>query len=185
MTTHQHEIVEIWTLATPVGELALRCRLTLATFPGLAPVILFEGANIPHAATENYARSASYRSGRHNFYQHFFMTTTAPMLLIDTARDGLIIDANLAALHFYGCRREEMCLKHTREINTLGRQVLPVMADIRGSATKLSGDGLPGFTVSIDVARYQAQETIDELFKRVDKALYQAKHDGRNRVLAA
>ncbi|MCS2160599.1 diguanylate cyclase [Scandinavium sp. H11S7] len=59
------------------------------------------------------------------------------------------------------------------------------MADIRGSATKLSGDGLPGFTVSIDVARYQAQETIDELFKRVDKALYQAKHDGRNRVLAA
>lgn len=50
---HQHEIVEIWTLASTAGELARHCRLTLATFPGLAPVILFEGANIPHAATEN------------------------------------------------------------------------------------------------------------------------------------
>ncbi len=344
---HQHEIVEIWTLATLAGDLALRCRLTLASFPGLAPVILFEGANIPHAATESYARSVSYKSGRHNFYQRFFMTTTAPMLLIDTARDGLIVDANLAALRFYGYRREEMCQKHTWEINTLGRQVLPVMAEIarlpgghkplyfvhqmadgstrhvqtyagpividgdrlmlciihditeqkrleqeleyaalrdsltgllnrrqfyaltegqasrhlplksdyclllvdtdnfkaindihghlkgdevlvqlsrilesssrsgdfifrwggeefvlllprtaldtgleiaeciRDSVTKLSGEGLPGFTVSIGVARHQAQETIDDLFKRVDKALYQAKHDGRNRVLAA
>lgn len=344
---HQHEIIEIWTLATASGELPLRCRLTLATFPDMHPVILFEGANIPHAATENAARAAGYQSRPHNFYQRFFMTTTAPMLLIDTARDGLIVDANLAALRFYGYRREEMCQKHTWEINTLGRQVLPVMAEIarlpgghkplyfvhqmadgsmrhvqtyagpivisgtrlmlciihditeqkrleqeleyaalrdsltgllnrrqfyaltegqtsrhlplksdyclllvdtdnfktindnfghlkgdevlvqlarileassragdfifrwggeefvlllprtaletalevaeriRDGVTKLSGDGLPAFTVSIGVARHQTEETIDVMFKRVDKALYQAKNDGRNKVLAA
>ncbi|MGU3412400.1 GGDEF domain-containing protein [Enterobacteriaceae bacterium C34A] len=344
---HQHEIVEIWTFATQSGELPLRCRLSLATFPGMPPVILFEGANIPHAATESAVRSAGYQSRRHNFYHRFFTTTTAPMLLIDPARDGKIVDANLAALRFYGYEREEMCQLHTWEINTLGRQVLPVMAEIarlpgghkplyfvhrmadgstrhvltyagpvtiggdrlmlciihditeqkrleqelehaalrdsltgllnrrqfyaltdgpasrhlllksdyclllvdtdnfkaindsfghlkgdevlvqlarilesssrtgdfifrwggeefvlllphtplecaielaeriRDSVTKLSHEGLPAFTVSVGVARHQAGETIDEIFKRVDKALYQAKNDGRNRVLAA
>ncbi|SNY59178.1 sensor domain-containing diguanylate cyclase [Enterobacter sp. CC120223-11] len=344
---HQHEIVEIWTFATPSGELPLRCRLSLATFPTMPPVILFEGANIPHAATESPARSAGYPSRRHSFYHRFFTTTTAPMLLIDPTRDGRIVDANLAALRFYGYGREEMCQLHTWEINTLGRQVLPVMAEIarlpgghkplyfvhrmadgstrhvltyagpiiigsdrlmlciihditeqkrleqelehaalrdsltgllnrrqfyaltegpasrhlllkndyclllvdtdnfkaindnfghlkgdevlvqlsriletcsragdfifrwggeefvlmlphtplesavelaeriRDSVTKLNHEGLPGFTVSVGVARHQAGETIDEIFKRVDKALYQAKNDGRNKVLAA
>lgn len=344
---HQHEIVEIWTFSTESGKLPLRCRLSLVTFPDRPPAILFEGANIPHAATEISVRSAGYKPQRDNFYHRFFMTTTAPMLLIDPTRDGLIVDANLAALRFYGYRREEMCQRHTWEINTLGRQVLPVMAEIarlpgghkplyfvhqmadgstrhvltyagpimiggdrlmlciihditeqkrleqeleyaalrdsltgllnrrqfyaltdgpasrhlllkndycvllvdtdnfkvindnfghlkgdevlvqlsriletcsrtgdfifrwggeefvlllphtplesaieiaeriRDSVTKLSREGLPGFTVSVGVARHQPGETIDDIFKRVDKALYQAKNDGRNRVLAA
>ncbi|MBB1199412.1 sensor domain-containing diguanylate cyclase [Enterobacteriaceae bacterium 89] len=344
---HNAEIVEIWTVTTPGGEIPLRCRLTLASFPGLPQVILFEGANIPHAASEHSAHGAGYKSRRHNFYHRFFMTTTAPMLLIDPLRDGLIVDANLAALRFYGYRREEMFQKHTWEINTLGRQVLPVMAkiarlpgghkplylvhrtadgstrhvltyagpimisgdrlmlciihditeqkrleqeleyaalrdsltgllnrrqfyaltegqaashlplksdyclllvdtdnfkaindnwghlkgdevlvqlarileacsrkgdlifrwggeefvlllprtaldvaldvaeSIRDSVSKTHDAGLPGFTVSIGVARHQAEETVDDLFRRVDKALYQAKNDGRNRVLAA
>ncbi|HEY2454605.1 MAG TPA: sensor domain-containing diguanylate cyclase [Scandinavium sp.] len=343
----QHEIVEIWTIPASRGELPLRCRLTLVTFPDLPPAILFEGANIPHAATESSVRSTGYKSRRHNFYQRFFMTTTAPMLLIDPARDGLIVDANLAALRFYGYHREEMCQKHTWEINTLGRQVLPVMAEIarlpgghkplyfvhrmadgstrhvqtyagpiviggdrlmlciihditeqkrleqeleyaalrdsltgllnrrqfysltenqtahhlplktdyclllvdtdnfkaindnfghlkgdevlvqlarlleacsrsedfifrwggeefvlllphtaldtainiaeeiRDSVTKISNAEMPAFTVSIGVARHQAGENIDALFRRVDKALYQAKNEGRNKVLAA
>ncbi|MRS13301.1 diguanylate cyclase [Enterobacteriaceae bacterium RIT691] len=344
---HSSEIVEIWTLTLPAGEVPLRCRLTLASFPGLPQVILFEGANIAHGASENTAPSVGYKSRRHNFYHRFFMTTTAPMLLIDTARDGLIVDANLAALRFYGYRREEMCQKHTWEINTLGRQVLPVMAEIarlpgghkplyfvhrmadgstrhvqtyagpimisgerlmlciihditeqkrleqeleyaalrdsltgllnrrqfyaltegqtashmplksdyslllidtdnfkaindnyghlkgdevlvqlarileacsrkgdlifrwggeefvlllprtalnsaldvaesiRDNVMQMRNEELPAFTVSIGVASHQAEETIDELFRRVDKALYQAKNDGRNRVLAA
>ncbi|WP_257896548.1 diguanylate cyclase domain-containing protein, partial [Enterobacter chuandaensis] len=45
--------------------------------------------------------------------------------------------------------------------------------------------GLPRFTVSIGVARHDPAESIDELFKRVDDALYRAKNDGRNKVLAA
>ena len=44
---------------------------------------------------------------------------------------------------------------------------------------------LPRFTVSIGVARHNQGESIDELFKRVDDALYRAKNDGRNKVLAA
>jgi PAS domain S-box/diguanylate cyclase (GGDEF) domain len=344
---HSGEIVEIWTVTTPDGEVPLRCRLSLANYPDLPQVILFEGANIPHVATKHSAQGAGYKSTRHNFYQRFFMTTTAPMLLIDPARDGLIVDANLAALRFYGYHRDEICQKHTWEINTLGRQVLPVMAEIarlpgghkplyfvhrmadgstrhvltyagpimisgdrlmlcmvhditeqkrleqeleyaalrdsltgllnrrqfyaltegqaashlplksdyclllvdtdnfkaindnhghlkgdevlvqlarileacsrkgdmifrwggeefvlllprtaldvaigvaeaiRDNVIKTNEPDLPCFTVSIGVARHQAEETIDDLFRRVDKALYQAKNDGRNRVLAA
>lgn len=39
-------------------------------------------------------------------------------------------------------------------------------------------------TVSIGVATRQANETMDELLQRADKALYQAKDEGRNRVVA-
>jgi PAS domain-containing protein len=35
------------------------------------------------------------------------------MLLIDPARDGQIVDANLAALNFYGYSHDGMCSKHT------------------------------------------------------------------------
>jgi PleD family two-component response regulator len=35
------------------------------------------------------------------------------------------------------------------------------------------------------VARHQPDESLDALFKRVDDALYRAKNDGRNKVLAA
>jgi PAS domain S-box-containing protein len=52
------------------------------------------------------------------------------MLLIDPARDGLIVDANLAALNFYGYQHDELCNKHTWEINTLGRDIMPVMTEI-------------------------------------------------------
>lgn len=56
---------------------------------------------------------------------------------------------------------------------------------IRLSVAKVSISGLPRFTVSIGVAHHEGNESIDELFKRVDDALYRAKNDGRNRVLAA
>lgn len=44
----------------------------------------------------------------------------------------------------------------------------------------------PGrLTISLGVAEYQADETVSALFKRVDKALYEAKQTGRNRTVAA
>ncbi|MFV2799279.1 diguanylate cyclase DgcM, partial [Escherichia coli] len=46
------------------------------------------------------------------------------------SRDGQIVDANLAALNFYGYNHETMCQKHTWEINMLGRRVMPIMHEI-------------------------------------------------------
>ncbi len=62
---------------------------------------------------------------------------------------------------------------------------LSLAETIRLSVAKVSISGLPRFTVSIGVAHHEGNENIDELFKRVDDALYRAKNDGRNRVLAA
>ena len=41
------------------------------------------------------------------------------------------------------------------------------------------------FTVSIGVAEISAGETEDQLIMRADTALYQAKHEGRNRSVVA
>lgn len=62
---------------------------------------------------------------------------------------------------------------------------LQLAESIRASVAKIGLPGLPRFTVSIGVAHREPNESIDELFKRMDAALYRAKNDGRNRVLAA
>jgi diguanylate cyclase len=41
-----------------------------------------------------------------------------------------------------------------------------------------------GITVSIGVARYELGEALAELIQRADAALYRAKNEGRNRVIA-
>ncbi|MOA55369.1 putative diguanylate cyclase YdaM [compost metagenome] len=46
---------------------------------------------------------------------------------------------------------------------------------------QVSNDGVR-FTVSIAVGICHAGEAVDTLIKRTDLALYQAKHQGRNRV---
>ncbi len=52
---------------------------------------------------------------------------------------------------------------------------LSLAETIRVSVAKVSISGLPRFTVSIGVAHHEGNESIDELFKRVDDALYRAK----------
>ncbi|MCK7307793.1 sensor domain-containing diguanylate cyclase [Enterobacter quasiroggenkampii] len=341
------EIVEIWTISRDGQDTPLSCRLSLAHYAPWGDVIVFEGIAQHILSGLKASRSATYRRKKQGFYARFFQTNSAPMLLIDPARDGQIVDANLAALYFYGYSHDDMCSKHTWEINTLGRDVLPIMTaiaalpgghkplnfvhrladgstrhvqtyagpieiygdklmlciihditeqkrleqelehaalrdsmtgllnrrqfyaitdpnnlnhlpaqqqfslllvdtdrfknindlfghlkgdevlialsrtleacsrendlvfrwggeefvillphtaldialqiaeSIRAAVARITIPGLPRFTVSIGVARHNQGETIDELFKRVDDALYRAKNDGRNKVLAA
>lgn len=124
------EIVEIWTVCRDAQLAPFSCRVTLADFTSHGEVIVFEGI-APGAQTGLKAsRSASYQRKKQGFYARFFFTNTAPMLLIDPAREGQIVDANLAALNFYGYSHDEMCSRHTWEINALGRDILPIMSEI-------------------------------------------------------
>ncbi len=344
---NQHDIIEILTVQRNEEETALSCRLVLRKLTEAEPVIIFEGIEAPATLGLKASRSTNYQRKKQGFYARFFLTNSAPMLLIDPSRDGQIVDANLAALNFYGYNHETMCQKHTWEINMLGRRVMPIMHEIshlpgghkplnfvhkladgstrhvqtyagpieiygdklmlcivhditeqkrleeqlehaahhdamtgllnrrqfyhitepgqmqhlaiaqdyslllidtdrfkhindlyghskgdevlcalartlescarkgdlvfrwggeefvlllprtpldtalslaetiRVSVAKVSISGLPRFTVSIGVAHHEGNESIDELFKRVDDALYRAKNNGRNRVLAA
>ncbi|MFV2408966.1 PAS domain-containing protein, partial [Escherichia coli] len=73
---------------------------------------------------------ANYQGKKQGFYARFFLTNSAPMLLIDPSRDGQIVDANIAALNFYGYNHDTMCQKHNCEINMLVRLVMPIMHEI-------------------------------------------------------
>lgn len=55
-----------------------------------------------------------------------------------------------------------------------------VEVDVDGAAS-----GLPGVTVSIGLAIFAGEASIEELLQRADKALYAAKRDGRNRLRMA
>ncbi|WP_230351197.1 sensor domain-containing diguanylate cyclase [Lelliottia sp. WAP21] len=124
------EIVEIWTVTRHERESALCCRLALTHYEGYGEIIVFEGIASQAPAGLKASRSATYQRKKQGFFARFFLTNSAPMLLIDPGRDGQIVDANLAALNFYGYTAEDMCSKHTWEINTLGRNILPMMTEI-------------------------------------------------------
>lgn len=54
---------------------------------------------------------------------------------------------------------------------------------LRLQISKLKFEGLPQCTISAGVTSYQFNDTETSIFARVDKALYQAKTEGRNRVV--
>lgn len=53
----------------------------------------------------------------------------------------------------------------------------------RKMVRRSTGESLPGITVSIGVGQFQLGESMDDLIDRCDRALYQAKKRGRNRVV--
>lgn len=109
---NQHDIIEILTVQRKEEETALSCRLVLQLTEA-EPVIIFEGIG-KTPATLGLSQSLGKLSAQKTrvFYARFFLTNSAPMLLIDPSRDGQIVDANLAALSFYGYNHETMCQKH-------------------------------------------------------------------------
>ncbi len=128
------QIIEIWTIHKEGRAFPLSCRLSLAQFGIQEPAIVFEGAHtsaanvpVPGPFPDN---ARPYRRDESSFYERFFQTNSAPMLLIDPANNGQIVDANLAATRFYGYSRDDICMKHTWEINAMGEDVLPVMHEI-------------------------------------------------------
>jgi diguanylate cyclase len=65
----------------------------------------------------------------------------------------------------------------------VGESIRKAIAECR-ITRRSSGEELPGITVSIGVAQLQAGESMADLIERCDKAMYQAKGAGRNRVVA-
>ena len=53
------------------------------------------------------------------------------------------------------------------------------------SATEPTSIAIAPFTISVGVAARAHEEPVAALFDRADKALYEAKHGGRNRVVTA
>lgn len=129
-------IIEIWTLHRNGEAVPLSCKLSLLDQNPQNERILVEGilASLPSAPVSQH-----YEPVQQGLYDQLFHSNGAPMLLIDPAADGLIVDANLAACRFYGYTREDFCRKHTWEINALGRQVLPIMSEV----AKLPGGHRP------------------------------------------
>lgn len=139
------QIVEIWTIQKEGEAFPLSCRLSLVQLDTQGSAIVVEGfyasgvtvpgdnPDVDRPCTRHYCRD------ERGFYGRLFRTNTAPMLLIDPLKEGRIVDANLAAARFYGYSRDEMCMKHTWEINAMGKDVLPVMHAI----AKLPGGHKP------------------------------------------
>ncbi|WP_394467822.1 sensor domain-containing diguanylate cyclase [Raoultella ornithinolytica] len=125
------EVFEVWTIQTPEGLSPVYCKTTLIKSAEYDTLILFEAAKILQQNDSFKALPAHpYKRHSNSFFSRFFMTSSAPMLLIDPEQDGRIIDANIAALRFYNYTADEMRTRHTWQINTLGRDVLPVMRSV-------------------------------------------------------
>jgi diguanylate cyclase (GGDEF)-like protein len=86
------------------------------------------------------------------------------------------------ALYRYGGEEFTIVLNGTDEAGAL------LLAErIRQNVERLAIETLKDkqITISLGVAALQENEAASELFQRADSALYQAKRDGRNRVVAA
>lgn len=129
-------VIEIWTLLRHGEAVPLSCRLSLLDGGPHNEQILVEGilSSLPPLQPSLPCDLAGS-----SLYSQLFHSNGAPMLLIDPAADGRVVDANLAACRFYGYTREAFCRKHTWEINALGRQVLPIMSEV----AKLPGGHRP------------------------------------------
>ncbi|WP_312210117.1 sensor domain-containing diguanylate cyclase [Pseudescherichia sp.] len=127
---NRDDIIEVWSLPSDDGTRTLSCKLSAVELEDRGEVIVFEGLTPRGNTGLKASRSAAYRPRKNGFYARFFYTTSVPIVLVDPAREGQIVDANLAALRFYGYTYETLCTMHIWQINTLGRNVLPIVGEI-------------------------------------------------------
>ena len=121
--------VEIWTVHKQDETQALGCHLGHFPLEDGRNAIVAEGM----LATTGLPASTLPPAGNTrdgSFHEMLMQTNSAPMLLIDPADDGRIVNVNQAAIRFYGYNRAEFTDKHTWEINAMGRAILPVMQHI-------------------------------------------------------
>ena len=83
----------------------------------------------------------------------------------------------------YGGEEFVVLLAHT---DTAGAQIMAERVRILVAANQeLHQDACPGITVSIGIGTLTADDDVAALLHRADTAMYRAKRDGRNRVVAA
>ncbi len=82
---------------------------------------------------------------------------------------------------------EEFTIVMTDTTSELGKQrAEQIRADVERMAIETLGNGVGEVTISIGFAQYPTHGiTMEALFRAADRALYHAKHTGRNRVVVA
>jgi diguanylate cyclase (GGDEF)-like protein len=68
--------------------------------------------------------------------------------------------------------------------NTDLQQAVVIAEKVRAAFSEFKQQDLPSFTASFGVTAFDAEDSGETLLKRADEALYQAKNNGRNQVVA-
>lgn len=126
----REQVVEIWTIQQQDQPQALCCHLRWLEMEGQTDAILVEASPSAGTMTAAHPATASDALPENGFHSMLMQSNSAPMLLIDPEDEGRIVNVNEAAIRFYGYSRAEFAAKHTWEINTQGRAILPVMQQI-------------------------------------------------------
>src|SRR5436190_264243 len=110
--------------------------------------------------------------------------TDDPKVLIETLMSELAKAATRASKLEAGFAEKSRELDMIRE--SLSQSEERARTDIlTGLPNRRStGQELPGITVSIGVGQFLFGESMDDLIERCDRAMYQAKRTGRNRVVS-
>ncbi len=69
--------------------------------------------------------------------------------------------------------------------NATGHSAWLIAEALRVSAAAEPANGLPAVTISGGVAQWHAPETLSQMMRRADVASYEAKNEGRNRIVLA